>query len=269
VGYQHHDCRPTNEPHVEDVRSSSHSTPSGAFVVEWRGLREARNPRSSWGARFRVVRPGNDEPHIPQDHRRRVDLPRSAKAGMRGSRTPPLRGRTRRCRRRSRRTRRRPSIRRRRSRQRSSPGCTDSPRRLVRGFRERSAGWWGRSREVRRARRCTPRTVTVAEYANRSCPRSVLRFSGPSHTSCWIREGCIYSGPWHDQRASPWLVRPWPGRGSGTPSLYGPWGPVWPDNVHETGVLPVGQCGFRSEPPRPSRSSELEERPGHGQDPSF
>jgi len=58
-------------------------------------------------------------------------------------------------------------------------------------------------------------------------------------------EGCIYSGPWHDQRVSPWLVRPWPGiRGSGTPSGYGPWGAVWPDNVHETGVWPIGQCGF-------------------------
>jgi hypothetical protein len=47
------------------------------------------------------------------------------------------------------------------------------------------------------------------------------------------------------------------------------WGPVWPDNVQKTGVSPGGQSGSPSWPPRRSRSSELEERPGHGSDPRF
>jgi hypothetical protein len=42
------------------------------------------------------------------------------------------------------------------------------------------------------------------------------------------------------------------------------WGPVSPDNVHETGVSFRWRSGSPSSPPRRSRSSELEERPGHG-----
>jgi hypothetical protein len=42
-------------------------------------------------------------------------------------------------------------------------------------------------------------------------------------------------------------------------------GPVSPDNVHETGVSPpLDSLGPPSWPPRRSRSSELEEGPGHG-----
>ena len=42
------------------------------------------------------------------------------------------------------------------------------------------------------------------------------------------------------------------------------------ENVHETGVSPGGRSGSpQSWPPRRSRSSELEEGPGHGPDPRF
>jgi hypothetical protein len=47
------------------------------------------------------------------------------------------------------------------------------------------------------------------------------------------------------------------------------WGPVSPDNVQETGVSPVDGLDPPSWPPRRSRSSELEERPAHGPNPSF
>jgi hypothetical protein len=33
------------------------------------------------------------------------------------------------------------------------------------------------------------------------------------------------------------------------PSSHGPWGAVWPENVHETGVSPSGQSGFAAWPP--------------------
>jgi hypothetical protein len=50
----------------------------------------------------------------------------------------------------------------------------------------------------------------------------------------------------------------------------GTWAPVSPDNVHETVVSPGGQSGSPNRgPSRPSRSSELEEGPGHGPDPRF
>jgi hypothetical protein len=42
------------------------------------------------------------------------------------------------------------------------------------------------------------------------------------------------------------------------------WGPVSPDDVHETGVSAGGQFGIPRVTAEPSRSSELEERPGHG-----
>jgi hypothetical protein len=42
-----------------------------------------------------------------------------------------------------------------------------------------------------------------------------------------------------------------------------------PDNVHETGVSFRWRSGSPSWPPRRSRSSELEERPGHGPDRGF
>jgi hypothetical protein len=44
-----------------------------------------------------------------------------------------------------------------------------------------------------------------------------------------------------------------------------PWGAVWPDNVEKTGVSFRWRSGSPSWPPRRSRSSELEERPGHGE----
>jgi hypothetical protein len=48
------------------------------------------------------------------------------------------------------------------------------------------------------------------------------------------------------------------------------WGPVSPDNVHETGVSPRRTVWISpSWPPRWSRSSELGEAPGHGPDPRF
>jgi hypothetical protein len=42
-----------------------------------------------------------------------------------------------------------------------------------------------------------------------------------------------------------------------------------PDNVHQTGVSLRGRLESRSWAPGPSRSSELEERPGHRPDPRF
>jgi hypothetical protein len=44
---------------------------------------------------------------------------------------------------------------------------------------------------------------------------------------------------------------------------------VSPDNVHETGVSPGGQSRSPSWPRRRRRSSQLEQRPGHGPDPRF
>jgi hypothetical protein len=41
-------------------------------------------------------------------------------------------------------------------------------------------------------------------------------------------------------------------------------GSVWPHNVHETGVSAGGQLGIPRVAAEPSRSSKLEERPGHG-----
>src|SRR6266508_2078622 len=116
-------------------------------------------------------------------------------------------------------------------------------------------------------------------------------------------EGCIYSDRGHDQQVFLRAVRPAPnpGKSSGEvptpgesvanraivdrphspggpphdvipppPSGDEPWCPVWPDNVHETGVSPRRTVWIPpSWPPRWSRSSELEEGPGHGPDPRF
>jgi hypothetical protein len=47
------------------------------------------------------------------------------------------------------------------------------------------------------------------------------------------------------------------------------WGPVSPDNVQETGVSPVDGLDLAWWPRRRSRSSELEEGPGHRPNPRF
>jgi hypothetical protein len=69
-------------------------------------------------------------------------------------------------------------------------------------------------------------------------------------------EGCTYSDPRPDQQI---LL----GR-SGWPEPEEPGGPVWPDNVQDRCLAPVDGLDPPSWPQGPSRSSELEERPGYG-----
>jgi hypothetical protein len=116
-------------------------------------------------------------------------------------------------------------------------------------------------------------------------------------------EGCIYSDPWHDPQVSlgpfglprtrgraqetsrrrgewrhlakraivdkPTPLRTTPRCDSPPPSGDERWGPVWPDNVQETGVSPGGQPGSPIMAADAQQVRQLEERPGHGPDPRF
>jgi hypothetical protein len=114
-----------------------------------------------------------------------------------------------------------------------------------------------------------------------SPPLALARSNWARGSRCSARafgspEGCTYSDRGPDQgfpSGSVRLVRnpetvPMP-EGSQLRSGGETWGPVSPDNVHETGVSPGGRSDPPSRPPRWSRSSELEEGPGHGPDPRF
>jgi hypothetical protein len=151
----------------------------------------------------------------------------------------------------------------------------------------------------RRAEQCSGPLQMVAEPSDvwnqlrlRSSPRPAQRHVGPlplnrSPARFPYRapapaggppaKGCTYSDRGPDQGFPSGSVRLV--RNAGTVPMMADesllrsrgetWGPVSPDNVHETGVLPLDILDCPSWPPRRSRSSELEQRPGHGPDPRF